>query len=230
MQEGNPNNAANQQSPGETPTMNPTLPQQALTWNQKLRAAAEGGRIDQVEACLKEFSNRKAELKQTEIEFDNGFLDAIFAAIKKKHMEILKSIIKARSSTLKKHHEDTNQTALHVAVKEGNEDILKTLLLHSRILKVIDDKDNEGRTALHEAASQDGKHHLLPYLLAAEAEIDVFDKKHRTPLQQVHHSHPPSLSLSLIFFPFCFFYLLLLCIYFSAVLNIDVYTNVALLF
>lgn len=75
-------------------------------------------------------------------------------------------------------------SALHYAVASENLEMVKVLLEHSRVSDFIDTQDNEGRTALHLAASC-GLMSIMVELLDSRADIDATDFRHQTPLHVV---------------------------------------------
>lgn len=167
------------------------LTKHSLTWNlPNIRSAIDRGDQQAIERSWKYAKDHRHGHFQASGSIESTLFEAILKAIDMGRVDGLKWLIKCDTKILAI-HDGANGTVLHRAVEKGNEDIVILLLGHSRIIKGIDAKDGNGRTALHKAAYQDQQLGILRHLLASRAEIDTFDQEHITPLHLAVLQHQP---------------------------------------
>ncbi|KAK3262259.1 hypothetical protein CYMTET_28873 [Cymbomonas tetramitiformis] len=92
-----------------------------------------------------------------------------------------------------------NKESLHIAVRQGDAQRVKSLLLRNP--ELVNLKDTDGRSALHHAANltpESAGVSMVNALLSVGAEVDVFNNHHATPLHRAILSKNHAVSLALV--------------------------------
>ncbi|MGK5593756.1 MAG: ankyrin repeat domain-containing protein, partial [Parachlamydiaceae bacterium] len=122
----------------------------------------------------------------------NGSHPVIFSAISSKSLANLRTLIKGGAdpnSTRKK-----GQTALHLATKSGERDLMELLIQHGADINYA---DKDGQTALH-VATDFRERDLMKLLIQHGADINSADKKGQTALHLAADSYKRDLMELLI--------------------------------
>jgi hypothetical protein len=169
-----------------TPNAKPPPKMSDKEWKDNLETAAKEGKVEEIDNLWKKKPNRTGTIRnmksmEADETIDSALLNAIDVAIQYGKVTALKSLIKLKSTLLAQKDKESEETALHRAVETENRLVVQELLLHSQIVKTIDARDRNGRTALHKAAIR-GRQGIMEDLLANRAEIDAPDNAHITPL------------------------------------------------
>nr|XP_015876107.2 ankyrin repeat-containing protein At5g02620-like [Ziziphus jujuba var. spinosa] len=128
-----------------------------------LHYAAHLGKTELVELFLTEYDESLAYARNKE------GMSALHISAKKGHVEVIRKLIE-RCPEICELLDDKNQTALHVAVESGVKSVVKVLLESLAFQDLVNEKDNEGNTALHLASTQ--RHFDILAMLANDSKTD----------------------------------------------------------
>eukprot|EP00210_Caulerpa_lentillifera_P003601 g3436.t1 len=145
--------------------------------NMPWHAAASGGNLKVLELFLNRGCNIEAVNSNAYTALHKAAATGSVSAVK----ALLKRGANIRALTSKR------QTPLHLAAEQLRDEVL-TLLIEEVDSKIINLKDENGRTILHQVAVQENGR-LLKLLIERGADVNSIDKEGQTPLHYATKSH-----------------------------------------
>ncbi|XP_070196145.1 serine/threonine-protein phosphatase 6 regulatory ankyrin repeat subunit B-like [Littorina saxatilis] len=138
-----------------------------------MACARSGAPVGAVQ-CLLRASGKDARFLKDK----NGSIP-LFLAVEAGSLGVTKELLSQQPEPqLKSHKQFTGDTALHMACRLHEQDIVKHLL---ECGATIDDKNKEGQTGLHLAAYE-GDETMVKYLVSMKANSNILDKEDKSPL------------------------------------------------